>query len=265
MPAHRSPEDPAATAGTRAIRVGVLVVAVVVALQTTIHLVNYSTVWHPLWDVNFEFTVFSVLQAGTLLLAAGACLAAARARVVPRRPAGVLAGILVLFAVDDLFSLHEKGTDRFLSFFDVSRSWDSVVWPLLYLPVTGVAFLILVFFARRAPRAVRRPLTWALLLLVAAVAAEILSAPFSTDETWLGVVHAWEGAFEEGCELGAWGLVAVSMFGWARARTVAGGGAPGHVRPDVRRPLGAAGASSPSSGSRTAPRAPARRPRPAAG
>ena len=51
-------------------------------------------------------------------------------------------------------------------------------------------------------------------LLMAAVLLEVVSAPFSTPSTQGGLVHAFEGALEEGCELGGWGLLVVGLLTW---------------------------------------------------
>ncbi len=102
--------------------------------------------------------------------------------------------------------------DVALRLLGLSRDWDSVIWPIVYLPATGAVFLLFIAVARHASDEGRRRLLVGLGLLVAAMLAEVVSAPFSTDETAAGLVHALEGAVEEACELGGWGLLTVATL-----------------------------------------------------
>jgi len=203
---------------SRAQRIGLLVITLAVVVQTLLHLVNYFT-WEVRWlDVNEEYTPFSAMGALTLAAAAGGAFLLVRAGLAARRVGWSLAALLAVFALDEFFSLHERGTDLLLDLVGVSRDLDSVVWPALYLPMTGAAFLLMVLLARRAPESVRRLLYVGLALLVIAVVAEIASAPFSTADTADETVHAIEGVFEEACELGGWGLIALALLSWPSVR-----------------------------------------------
>ena len=88
-----------------------------------------------------------------------------------------------------------------------------MIWPIVYTPLTAM-LLCLWRSAHLAPPANARLLRIAMGLLVAAVVLQIAFAPFSTAETAGGVVHAIEGAFEEGVELVACGFIAVALLAW---------------------------------------------------
>ncbi|MGY1652635.1 hypothetical protein, partial [Geodermatophilus sp. SYSU D01119] len=200
----------------RAVRAGVLVVAGAVLAQTVVHLVNTATGRTLRWDVNSEYTVFSVLHALVIAAAAAGAVAVLRAGLLPRRAGLFLAAALTVFALDDLLVLHERATALALRLAGVSPDWDSVVWPLLYLPVTGAVFLLVAGLARRAARPDRRLLVAGLVLLVVAVVVEMATAAWSTAATAAGLGHGLAGAVEEACELGGWGLLAVGSVSCAR-------------------------------------------------
>jgi len=100
------------------------------------------------------------------------------------------------------------------------------VWPAVYLPLAVSVAVTLLVACRSAPPASRALVRLGLVLLATSVAAEVLSAPWSTADTHAGLVHAVEGALEEGLELGGWGLVATGLLAWATTTLRA----PAHVR-----------------------------------
>ncbi|MGX5656386.1 hypothetical protein ACWKWC_16555 [Geodermatophilus nigrescens] len=218
----------------RAVRAGVLVVAGAVVAQTAVHLVNTATARSLRWDVNSEATVFSVLHALVIAAAAAGAVAVLRAGLLPRGAGLFLAAALVVFALDDLLVLHERATALALRLVGVSPDWDSVVWPVLYLPVTGAVFLLVAGLARRAPRPDRQLLAAGLALLVAAVVVEMATAAWSTAATASGLGHGLAGAVEEACELGGWGLLAVGLAARARRAGEDRPGGAGHRAPDRR-------------------------------
>lgn len=193
---------------------GPVVVVVVVALQTVAHLANTFGPELDALDVHAEGTIFSALAAVTITALAGLCVLAGRRGAVELAPARVLAGLLGFLAVDEFFVVHERVGDGAVRLLGLSEGWDSVLWPLLYLPLLGVVFLQFLAFSRLAPREVGGLAVIGLRLLVAAVLLEAVSAPFSTPATYGGLVHAFEGAVEEGLELGGWGLLVVALLTW---------------------------------------------------
>jgi len=208
------------------LRVALLLVAVLVAGQTLLHLVNRVTIEKTALDVNAEGTVFSFASALTIAAAAIGCALTTRVGE-PRLNASVLAGALGFLAVDEFFVLHERLGVRVAELLGLSSDWDSVVWPVVYLPLVGLVLLLLAALARRAPHDIGRLVVTGLGCLVAAVVLEVVSYRFSTSETHRGLVHALEGAAEEGLELAGWGLLAAATLTWSltRARGPATSGA----------------------------------------
>jgi hypothetical protein len=188
---------------------GVALVLAVVLVQTVVHLANWFTVRTPALDVNHEGSPFTAVSALTVGLAAGSSAVAVLTRAVPARLGVPLAGLLAFLALDEWFRLHERIVWHALRLLGLPGSWDSVVWPLLYLPLTGSVALLVLLVARRAGSPLAGLLQGGLVLLVLAVGLEVASAPFSTETTADGLVHALEGAVEEACELGGWGLLAL--------------------------------------------------------
>lgn len=136
--------------------------------------------------------------------------------LVPRAVGLAMGAVLAFFAVDEVAAIHERLGVEVGAMLGLTEAWDSVIWPIIYLPLAAVLLLGLWQSAQLAPAANARLLRFAMGLLVAAVVLEIASAPFSTVDTAGGVVHAIEGAFEEGFELVAWGFIAIALLTWER-------------------------------------------------
>lgn len=195
-------------------RTALVLLGVVVVLQTAAHLVLGVALDRELWNVNGERTVPVLVGATALLVAAAGSARLARLGPLPRRRGLGVAAVLVLLAVDEVAVVHERVGYRAAEVLGLSGSWDSVLWPLAYVPLLGGVLLLLWQAAGRLEHDGRRLLRTGLALLVTAVALEVLSAPFSTEQTAAGLVHALEGAVEEACEVLGWGAVAIAgLFG----------------------------------------------------
>jgi hypothetical protein len=181
------------------------------ALQTTVHLLNAALGASPQLDVNAEGNAMTWASSVATFAAAFAAGLHATLLGKRRRTFILLAGVFAFFSLDDAILLHERLSERVLGLVGVSVSWDSVLWPALYLPAAGLAFLLLFAVARTAPARAGRFLVAGLVLLATAVAAEALSAPASTPETAAGWGHVLEGAYEEGAELAGWILIAAGL------------------------------------------------------
>lgn len=211
----------------RTLRTGFVVVAVLVLAQTAGHLVSVLTAGATALDVNGERTVAAAVSATVVLVAAMGCRALAR--WTGERWTAVLAGLLGFLAVDEVLVIHEKVGVVTARVLGLSDAWDSVLWPLMYLPLLALVLAMLVLVAHQADRRVGRTIRLGLGLLVAAVGLEVLSAPFSTASTADGLVHALEGMVEEGFELAGWGLISTGVVAAAvaaRALAVRSGQGP---------------------------------------
>ena len=196
------------------LRAALLLVALMVVGQTLLHLLNRGTIATSALDVNAERTVFSLASAITIAAAALGC-ALTRRVGEPWLTTSVLTGVLAFLSVDEFFVIHERLGVRVAALLGLSSDWDSVVWPVVYLPLVGLVFLLFLHLSRRAPREIGRLVLTGLGCLVAAVVLEVASYRFSTSETHRGLVHALEGAVEEGLELSGWGLLATATLTWA--------------------------------------------------
>jgi hypothetical protein len=213
----------------------VLLVVALGVFQGVVHVINSFTFDVGFLDVNLERRPFALLQ-GLVIAAAAIGAFMVTARELVSRPVGVALGVvLAFFALDEIAGIHERVAVEVGSWMGRSESWDSVLWPVLYLPLAAVVLFCLWRCALVAPSSNSRLLVTAAALLVAAVVLEIASAPFSTAETAGGVVHKVEGAFEEGFELVAWGLIAIALFTWTVRAGEAGGRDDGR---SPRHPVG---------------------------
>jgi uncharacterized membrane protein YidH (DUF202 family) len=209
-PTGRRPDRPRAAEDVlRSVRIGRRVVLVMVGLQTAGHLAFLTIDGAGLLDVNREGGVGAVVAAAVLLVAAAGAFQLRRQE--HQRADRVLGGILVFLALDELLVIHERVGIVTARVLGLSDAWDSVLWPLMYLPLLGLVLALLLLLARQVPRPAGRAIRTGLGLLVGAVSLEVLSAPFSTPTTASGLVHSYEGMVEEALELGGWGLIATGL------------------------------------------------------
>jgi hypothetical protein len=190
------------------LRVGIVVAAVGVTIQTVIHLVNAALGGGSFFDANGEHNPIAWSHSVAIFAGAFVCAVHAAALRERRRTFIALVAIFAFFSLDEMLVLHERLALRVLDVFGLPVVWDSVIWPVLYLPLTGTLLVLLLSVALAAPPRAGRLVFLGLGFLVAAVIAEVLSAPASTSVNW---VHTLEGAFEEGAELAGWILIATGL------------------------------------------------------
>lgn len=204
-PGDRPDEDPLVE---RVVTAGVWFAAVAATLQLVGHFANAATVDSPHLDVNVEHNVFTWANSCAIL---GVAIAAGMAILLdaPRkRLLLALACLTAFFAVDEAVVLHENVTFALLGEVGLGDVWDSVVWPLLYLPLLGTAVALLLVISRSAPARGRRCIHAGLALLALALLLEIVSTPWSVDRN---PIHTVEGGFEETAELAGWILIATGV------------------------------------------------------
>jgi hypothetical protein len=130
-----------------------------------------------------------------------------------RREFFVLAGLGVLFSLDDVIQLHERAALRVGE--DVLGLPDYLavrLWLVFYLPLLLLAGLMLWVVAEQLWPAAARTLRFGLALLVASIPVELAGAV----TRWLAergtdVPEDFRVAVEEGVELGGWILVAAAL------------------------------------------------------
>jgi hypothetical protein len=207
----QSPADLLSAALDRVLTVALAVALTAVAIQTLIHLLNAAVDGTRQFDANAESNAMAWASSVATFAAAFAAALHATLLGERRRSYVFLACLFAFFSLDDAIVLHERLSQRLLDVVGLSASWDSVLWPALYLPLAGSAVLLLAAVARAAPARAGRFIRVGLILLLTAVAAEALSAPVSTAETVTEWPHVLEGAYEEGAELVAWILIAAGV------------------------------------------------------
>ena len=127
------------------------------------------------------------------------------------RVTAAMSGALTFLSLDDALSIHERIAERSVDVLDTEISLERVVWPVVYLPLLVFVFVILLRMARARPGPASTALRLGLLLLVAAVVAELTSALYVEDSdlgTW---PDAREVTIEEGAELAGWILIAGAL------------------------------------------------------
>jgi hypothetical protein len=178
-------------------------------LQTAVHLLNALTLEKRALNVNFEDNPFA--WASTVATFSVAFVATVRAAGLRngRVRYVLLASVAAFISLDDMVAIHEDVGTAAADLFGLPQSYDSVLWPAVYFPLLALGLFLLFSLAREAPERPRRFIYAGLALLAAALAAEVLSGPWTGgEEEW---PHILEGAFEEAAELAAWILVASAL------------------------------------------------------
>jgi hypothetical protein len=201
-------ERVAGRASERVVRVSLVLAVVAVAVQTVAHVVNAAVGGGSYLNVNSERNPTTWAHSATIFAAAflagthAAGFAARRATFV------VVAAILVFLSIDEMLLVHERIFTEALDLLDLPVVWDSVIWPVIYIPILGVLAGGLLVIARSTGSPGGGLVLLALALLGAAVVIEIVTAPFSVDDRW---PHDAGGAVEEGAELAGWLLLAAGL------------------------------------------------------
>jgi hypothetical protein len=203
----------------RTLRIGTQVAIAAVAVQSLAHLGNVFAADGDIDGLNVENDINLFAWASSMAIFTAALAALALAALLPalRGRLLVLGAILVFFSVDDVATIHERlGTFVRRDVLDLPSGYGRLVWPAMFLPLLAAVFLILWDLSRRFPTAAGSALRLGLGLLVAAVALEIVSAPFYIEGgSGTSVFGALEVVVEEGLELGAWVLIASALTGVA--------------------------------------------------
>lgn len=202
-----------ATMAERIFLVGCWAAVAAVAVQAATHVADVA-----FWDgdvfalhADVEGNAFAWLgSAVTFAAALMAFLAAIAVRVVDR--VGIaLAAIVAFFSLDEGIALHERIGESSVEALGLDLSLRRAAWPLVYVPLLVVAFVLLWRIAQRGSPPVARAIRIGLGLLVLAVVAEVTSTlylPDGSENTWKDAI---EVVIEEGAELGGWMLVATGL------------------------------------------------------
>lgn len=176
--------------------------------QAVVHGVNFAVSGPRFFSVNSEYNAFAWWQASMIFLAAYGSVIVAYTDSARRRAALTLAGILCFLSLDEAVLIHERLARGILEALGLSETWDSALWPVLYIPLAVVIVVSLSRVADHSTPRIRRYVGIAIGSLIVAALIEIASAPWSTGEN---VIHVVAGAFEEAAELVGWTLLAAGL------------------------------------------------------
>ena len=196
----------------RIVQVAANVAFVAVAAQTTLYLVDAALPGsRRLLDADHDLSVFSWLAVAAAALAAAAALGLAAILREQARSYYALAAVLAFLSLDDMVQIHEDlGVRARISGVEYSERF---IWPIIYLPLLAVTFLLLETIARRAHRTVRRLIRVGLALLAAAIVLELAAGAVLVqgDSSRLTAVYILEVAIEEAAELAGWVAIATAL------------------------------------------------------
>jgi hypothetical protein len=164
-------------------------------------------------NLDAEQGAFSWVSSGTTFCAAFVSFLLALFRPQRRARLFALAAIFALFSLDDAIELHERlGESATTNLFNLGKSFNYALWPVLFFPLLGLAFLLLWDVSRSSAGRGRRTLRVGMALLVVGVAAEAAASawyvPGGEAETWPGALQI---IVEESAELAGWILIVTAL------------------------------------------------------
>ena len=201
------------------VRAGVTLALAAALLQTAAYLTNAYLLDYGVQnlDADSDGNAFTWATTVTTFTAAQCAVVLGFLGRAQMKAMIVLGAIITWLSLDDLARLHEHAGYHLAQTLGLHRSASKLIWPALLLPLMAVAAVLLFRLARKAGGSAGRAVVAGLALLVAAVLAEIVSAPISNEvgENPIALYVA-EVAFEEAAELGGWILIAAGLcaFVW---------------------------------------------------
>jgi hypothetical protein len=205
----------------RVIAAGFVLALVGVVLQTIGFLANAFLLDYDIWNLDADADGNALAWASsvaTFTAALGALLLGLLAPTTSWQMLG-MAAALAFFSLDDAVGVHEELASEAVHGLDLPTSVGRAFWPMLYLPLLAFVVVSLWRLAADASERIRRALLLGLALLAAAVAAEVLSAVWWSEDS-RPLVDDLEVAFEEGAELAGWILIASAVLGVVVDRVV---------------------------------------------
>ncbi|WP_153393890.1 hypothetical protein [Ornithinicoccus halotolerans] len=192
------------------LRAGRALAAVAAGLLLVVHFTNAFVLGHEFTDLDANAEGTALTWASAVATAAVAVAAVVAAVMTgPRVPYVVLACAAAFLSLDDMTELHERISAKMVTVAEVSPTWDSVIWPLVYLPLLVLTAVLILRLTRVGTPTAFRHVVAGLCLLVAAIALEVLTAPWSTGTN---LVHTVQGGVEEALELAGWVLIASGVL-----------------------------------------------------
>lgn len=201
--------------GERLLRIGVPLAVAAMAIQTAAHLGNEFLLDDRVQglDADIEGNVFTWASSISTFAVASAAFLHAMAFSQRRREFGLLAGLGVLFSLDDAVQLHERVALEIAE--DLLGLPDYVavrLWLVFYLPLLILAGVLLWRISEEIWEPAGRMVRLGLFLLVASIPVEIAGAGTRwLDEEGTSAPEDLRVAVEEAVELGGWILVAVAL------------------------------------------------------
>jgi hypothetical protein len=209
-PSRRFPTRLAAADADRLLGYVVPFAVAAVTLQALAHVGNAVLLDHRITNLDADHDGNLLAWAGSAAIFAAACSAALLAVIRRRALLGLLALAALFLSLDETASIHERLGQAGVNALSLSDDdYGRLIWPVLLFPILVVVALGLWRVAETARPDPRRAIAIGFVLLVAAVAAELVWAAFPLSG---GEIGSWPDALavaiEEGLELGGWLLVA---------------------------------------------------------
>ncbi|MCZ7590363.1 MAG: hypothetical protein M5U27_16190 [Gaiella sp.] len=199
------------------ITLGLALAIVAFVAQTLMHLTDVYLLDRQLQFINAdeEANIPTWASASSAFVAAVAALllAVASGRRVLY---GGLAALLGFMSLDDAVQVHERIVHRRVHSLGPIHDAARIVWPLLYLPLLILGFVLLVLAARALTTRPRVCVWLGLGLLVASVGAEFVGTLIlELGATKMSLLYTLEVIVEEGAELVGWIAIAVGLLAGA--------------------------------------------------
>jgi hypothetical protein len=198
------------------LRVGLAIAAITVTAQAVAHIVGVHVLDDRYLHLNAddELGLPSWVSSSATFAAAFAAFLLALMQDRIDALLLVLAGLLAFFSLDDAIAVHERLGEKVADALGYGETAQRLIWLLLFLPLFALAALLLARTAWRLPGRLAGLVLFGLLLLLLALATELVSSVLYEladveRGSWADTI---EVVVEESAELAAWMLIATALL-----------------------------------------------------
>lgn len=198
------------------LRVGLAIAAITVTAQAVAHVVGVQFLDDRYLHLNAddELGLPSWVSSSATFAAAFAAFLLALMQERIDASLLMLAGLLAFFSLDDAIAVHERLGERVADALGYGETAQRLIWLILFLPLFALAAILLVSTAWRLPGRLAGLVLFGLLLLLLALATELVSSVLYEladveRGSWADTI---EVVLEESAELAAWILIATALL-----------------------------------------------------
>ena len=198
------------------LRFGLAIAAITVTAQAVAHVIGVHLLDDRYLNLNADDELGLPAWVSSSATFAAAFAAFLLALMQERIDASVLvlAGLLAFFSLDDAIAVHERLGEKVGDALGYGETSERLIWLILFMPLFALAAILLFGTAWRLPGQLAALVFFGLVLLLFALATELVSSVLYElvdveRGSWADTI---EVVLEESAELAAWILIATALL-----------------------------------------------------